>query len=265
MKKSILLGLIIGSFLLFILNSCERVAPNYIGVLMENYGKEGKSDFSLQKGRVNTFSPGVELFQVPLWEQRAKFESVMHMQDADRTEYTSEPSYTYKVIEDKAVDLVFQNKHLGSGEDFMHELENNILEPAIYDVAKDICRSVPTDDLTASGANLKFENQVRTIVDKKFEEKGLQLITFTFQLVPSEKVRNKIDARSEVNTNVSVIDQQIIEQRKRNELAALKAEENIILSKGITPQLLHQQFIEKWDGKSSLYNTNSLTFLKNID
>lgn len=172
---------------------------------------------------------------------------------------------TYKVIEDKAVDLVFQNKHLGSGEDFMHELENNILEPAIYDVAKDICRSVPTDDLTASGANLKFENQVRTIVDKKFEEKGLQLITFTFQLVPSEKVRNKIDARSEVNTNVSVIDQQIIEQRKRNELAALKAEENIILSKGITPQLLHQQFIKKWDGKSSLYGTNSLTFLKNID
>ena len=25
--------------------SCERVAPNYAGVLMENYGKDGKADF----------------------------------------------------------------------------------------------------------------------------------------------------------------------------------------------------------------------------
>lgn len=24
--------------------SCERVAPNYAGVLMENYGKQGKDD-----------------------------------------------------------------------------------------------------------------------------------------------------------------------------------------------------------------------------
>ena len=27
---------------LFVLSSCQRVAPNYAGVLMENYGKAGK-------------------------------------------------------------------------------------------------------------------------------------------------------------------------------------------------------------------------------
>ena len=30
-----------------IFSSCERVAPNYAGVLMENYGKEGKEDLRL--------------------------------------------------------------------------------------------------------------------------------------------------------------------------------------------------------------------------
>ena len=30
-----------------IFSSCERVAPNYAGVLMENYGKEGKEDFKI--------------------------------------------------------------------------------------------------------------------------------------------------------------------------------------------------------------------------
>ena len=37
--------------------SCERVAPNYQGVLMENFGKNGKSDFSLQKGIRPTARP----------------------------------------------------------------------------------------------------------------------------------------------------------------------------------------------------------------
>lgn len=86
--------------ILVIAISCERVAPNYVGVLMENFGKEGKSDFSLQKGRVNTMAPGTELFQVPLWEQRASFDDrVLHLKAADNTEFTAQPVYSYKVIE----------------------------------------------------------------------------------------------------------------------------------------------------------------------
>ena len=37
------------------LSSCERVAPNYAGVLMENYGKQGKEDFKVVSGRVSTW------------------------------------------------------------------------------------------------------------------------------------------------------------------------------------------------------------------
>ena len=48
------------------LSSCERVAPNYAGVLMENYGKQGKEDFKVVSGRVSTWEWGTELFQVPL-------------------------------------------------------------------------------------------------------------------------------------------------------------------------------------------------------
>ena len=34
-----------------IFSSCERVAPNYAGVLMENYGKDGKEDFKIVSGK----------------------------------------------------------------------------------------------------------------------------------------------------------------------------------------------------------------------
>ena len=34
--------LIVALFAVVLFASCERVAPNYAGVLMENYGKQGK-------------------------------------------------------------------------------------------------------------------------------------------------------------------------------------------------------------------------------
>lgn len=249
------------------LTSCERVAPNYVGVLMENYGKSGKSDFSNVKGRVNTMSPGTELFQVPLWEQRASFEDneenkILHLKAADNTEFTSKPIYSFSVIENRAIDVVFENKHLGSGDDFMKALENNILETKIYDLMKEESRKYTTDSLMANGGSLRFEESVQQLVSTEFNKKGLKLLTFSCQLDFSDKVKSKIDNRNEVNTNISVIDQQIIEQKKRNELASLQAEENKILSSGITPQLLQKSFIDKWDGHTPLYGNIPITLMK---
>jgi hypothetical protein len=94
---------------LVMFSSCERVAPNYEGVLMKNFGKNGKSDFTLQKGRVITIAPGTELFQVPLWEQRGVFKNedstdrVLHLKSADNTEFTSRPMYSFKAIDARCV------------------------------------------------------------------------------------------------------------------------------------------------------------------
>jgi hypothetical protein len=161
--------------------------------------------------------------------------------------------------------LVFQNARLGSGDSFMKSLEDNVLEPHIYDLIKEESRKYITDSLMANGGSLKFEERVQALVKKSFEDKGLELITFSANLDFSDKVKAKIDSRNEVNTNVSVLDQQIIEQKKRNELAELQAQENIIKSRGITPELLQQQAIEKWDGKlPSTWAGSTLPFVKNI-
>lgn len=269
--KKIRLNMALGLLIVISASSCERVAPNYYGVLMENYGKNGKSDYSRQQGRVNMFSPGVELFQVPAWEQRAEFteknkddqdvKRKLSLKAADNTEFNASPLYSYKAIENRVVDLVFQNSRLGSGSDFMRSLEDNVLEPLIYDIIKEESRSYVTDTLMASGGSLKFEKRVEAKIKIAFENRGLELLAFSSNLDFSAKVKAKIDSRNEVNTNVSVLDQQIVEQRKRNELAELKAQENLILSKGLTPQLLQKMWIEKWQGVT--YG-NEPFILKNI-
>lgn len=269
MKK--FLGLFLVLSVIVSTTSCRRVAPNYYGVLMENYGKNGKEDYSKQQGRVNVMSPGTELFQVPAWEQRGEFtddeglDRVLQVKAADNTAFTSKPLYSYKVIESKVVDVVFQNSRLGSGNDFMTALQDNVLEPRIYDIIKEASRSYTTEQLMANGGSLKFEQYVQDIVAKEFEKSGLQLISFSLNLDFSSKVKAKIDSRNEVNTNISVLDQQIAEQKKRNELEALKTEQNKIRSAGITPEILQEQALDKWDGKlPSTYSGGNLPFVKTI-
>jgi hypothetical protein len=264
MKKTFM-SLLFALTIALTFTSCERVAPNYVGVLMENYGKDGKSDFSLVKGRVSTWSPGTELFQVPLFEQRASFDDndskLLHLKASDNTEFTSKPIYSFTVIEKRAVDVVFENKHLGSGEDFMSALENNILETKIYDIMKEESRKYTTDELMANGGSLKFEETVQKIVGDEFEKKGLKLMTFSCQLDFSAKVKAKIDSRNEVNTNITVLDQEIAEQKKLNELEELRSQQNIIRSRGLTPQLLQEAAIERWNGVLPSTVTGSSTIM----
>ena len=239
--------------------SCERVAPNYAGVLMENYGKQGKQDFKIVSGRVSTWEWGTELFQVPLFDQRGGFAEPVTLKAADNTEFKARPTYSYKVIKDRAIDVVFDNKHIDKAETeagkdgFMQSLEDNILEPRIYDLIKEESRKHKTDSLMADGGSLIFEKRLEQIIDKEFEKRGLSLLTFSAQLEFSEKVREKIDSRNEVNTNISVLDQQIEEQKKVNELEQLKTEQAIIRSRGLTKEILYKQFIDRWDGKTPLY------------
>lgn len=169
-KKMILLAL-----MAIVFASCQRVAPNYAGVLMENFGKAGKEDFSIVSGRVNTMAPGTELFQVPLFDQRGEFAESVTLKAADNTEFAARPTYSYKVIKSRAIDIVFDNKHIDNAETetgkdgFMQSLEDNILEPRIYDLIKEESRKHKTDSLMAEGGSLQFEKKLENIVEKEFE------------------------------------------------------------------------------------------------
>lgn len=256
-------------FAAVLMTSCSRVDPNYQGVLMENYGTNGRADYRNVLGKVSTWGMGTELFQVPLWEQRASFadngegKTILHLEAADKTGFTVTPSYSYKVIADSASKLVFFNANLkGSGEEFMQKLEENVLETRIYDITKDEARSYTTDTLMLTGGSLKFENVVKEKVETLFKEQGLKLITFNLQIKVAAKAQEKIDQKNEVNQNIVLLDNQIAEQRKQNELTALKAEENRLESAGITDKLLQKKFIEKWDGKTPLYGNTPVTLMK---
>lgn len=260
MKKLFIIALLALTF-----TSCSRVAPNYQGVLMENFGQNGKSDFTLVKGRVWTAAPGTELFQVPLFDQRGRFIEEISLKASNNTEFTANPKYSYRVIEKRAVDVAFAGSRLdGDGEEMLDAIEDDILEPRIDDLIKEFSRAYHTDSLMATGGQLMFEKALEVAVREEFKEVGFELRTFQSQLEFSSKVKGKIDTRNEVDTNLSVLDSQIEEQRKKNELAELKTQESLIKSRGLTPEILQHEFIKKWDGKTPIYGSAPF-FIKSIN
>lgn len=257
MKK---IGLIV-TVCLFALSliSCERVPANHRGVLMTDYGKNGKSDYVSVKGRVNTFAPGTELYVIPTWSQRANFEGIMHIKSSDNVDFTTQPKYTYYVIESMDVDVVFENSRLDSASNFLKAIEDNIIEPLMYDIIKDKSREIPGNVLMGEGESLRFEKSVETIIKEKLAKKGYFIENFTLNLDYDDKVKKKINAGNESNSNLVLLDKQIVEQKKQNELEMLKTEQNIIRSRGLTPQILQEQFIEAWkETKQPLYGNTPI-------
>ena len=68
--------LIIIAIALVGLTSCNRPEPNYEGVLMTDYGRNGLESFKTVTGAQGPLAPGSELYQVPMFEQKADCDAV---------------------------------------------------------------------------------------------------------------------------------------------------------------------------------------------
>lgn len=258
MKKTIkLLALCLSVGIL--MSSCGTVVqPNYGGVLMQNYGKAGKSDYTEQSGRVSTWGWGTQLFQVPLWQQRASVEDTLKLQDSKNNVMTCFPKYAYSVTRGKLVDVVFNNSQIAKenssdGASFLKHVEDNVLEMTIYDIIKEQSRKHLADSLMNNGGSLKFEKECEDLIRKAFLDKGFTLEAITIQLTYSSRIMETLDKRLEVTTNVSTLDQEIIQQRKKNELEQLRTDFALIHSKSLTPEILELKRIEKWSGNYPMY------------
>ena len=256
-KLLIVLGLVLPMTLI----GCTRVAPNTAGVLMENYGKRDKADFKIVTGRVWTFSPGTELYTVPLFEQRGEFTEPVTLKSSDSTQFTVKPLYTFKVIKNRAVDVIFDNKQIMGDSNAIESIRVNIIEPKIKDILRAYILSQNSTALMLDGGNEEFNNQARKLVAAELNRRGFELVSFSAMLDYSSNVKEIIDARNQSNTQISTITSKIDQAKKELELETINTEIALVKSKGLTKEILQEQFIKKWDGKSPLYGTTDVSLL----
>lgn len=222
---------------------CSRVEPNYEGVLMENYGRNGKDDFKQVTGKQWTIWAGVRLYQVPMYETSGDpAEITITAKDAGI--FSIDPSYQYQPIRGKGVDIVFNYKHLGIDEPevMMDNVENSILNKIVTNAYREEARNYTTDSLMN---NLNtFEKRVEERLKTDFETKNFQLNNLTSGLKPPASMARAIEDRNNAIQEAERVKNELLVSKMNLEKAKIDAETNRVRAEGLTPKRLQELWIE---------------------
>lgn len=237
MKKTVILFIAIA----FAVVSCNRPEPNYEGVLMTDYGRNGIESFKVVTGAQGILGPGSELYQVPMFEQKADVDAVK-VSARDAGIFTVDPSFTYQVTRTKGPNIVLNYKHLGTGEGFLDNVEANVLNKLVTDAFREEARNYTTDSLMNNLAS--FEKSVEEKLNKRFQDKFFTLNTLTSGLTPPASMATAIESRNNAVQKANEVENQLQTSKMLLEKAKIDAETNKVQSSGLTNEVLTQQYIE---------------------
>jgi len=220
--------------------ACNPVMPNFEGVLMPNYGRNGMQDFSIVTGTQGMLGPGTELYQVPMYEQTADPTQVT-ITAKDAGVFTVDPSFTYEAVRGKGIDIVFNYKHTGF-DDNMDNLENMILNPIVINAFREEARNFTTDSLM-NNLNM-FESRVQDRLKAEFEGKFFKLNSLTSGLTPPTSMAQAIEARNNQKQMAEQVKNELEVARMQKEKAQIEQETNRIKSQGLTKEILAERYID---------------------
>jgi hypothetical protein len=224
------------------LASCSSVEPNYEGVLMDNYGRNGESDFTSVKGRQWTIAPGVKLYQVPMFETSGD-PDMIQISAKDGGKFTVDPAYQYKPIRGKGIQIIFNYKHLGENEPeiMFNELEDAILNKLVINAYRELARSYTTDSLmnNLNSYEILVENKLRVDFSVKF----MSLENLTSGLLPPKSMGKAIELRNNAVQKANQIENEVRVAKMLQEKAKIEAETNNIKAEGLNDKILKEKWI----------------------
>lgn len=226
-----------------ILLSCNRPEPNYEGVLMTDYGRNGIESFKVVTGAQGLLGPGSELYEVPMWEQKGDPETVQ-ITTKDAGTFTVDPAYTYSPIRGKGPNIVldYKNYNVHNPDDFFELVESNILNKRVTDAYRETARNYTTDSIMNNLSG--FESSVEEKLKAEFENKYFLLTTLTSGLMPPPSMIAAVENRNKAIQEANTVKNELETSRMLLEKAKIDAETNRVKSDGLTKEVLQAQWIE---------------------
>lgn len=239
--------------------SCTRIDAGYEGILIKQYGTEkGVQDVTLVTGRV-TYNPWTEdVEQMPLFVQTQDYEAFT-VNAKDGSVFSVDPTISLKVIPGSAPSIYKK---------YRKDLQE-VLKTTLYNYTKDAFRiqfnKYTTDDIISKRE--EFENNVQNYLIDQLEKEGFHLEQLTSGLAYPKVIIEAIDAKNRAVQRAMEVENQLKTAEAQAKIkvveAQAEADANRIRQMTLTPMLIQQQFIDKWDGRTPLYGT-APTFFKNV-
>lgn len=257
--KSVIIIIIVAVVGFFSFNQCTRIEAGYEGILVKQYGsKRGIQDVSLVTGRVwyNPWTEDVE--QYATFVQTVDY-SMFTVNASDGSEFKVDPTLSYQ-IKTGCTPKIFRK--------YRRDLEE-ISQTTILNYVKDAFRiqmnKYSTDEIVSNRE--KFETDVQKTLEGVLEKEGFSLDQLTSGLTYPKTIVDAVNGKNKAIQEAMKVENELrIENAKAKKLlvqAEAEKKANELRQQSLTPMLIQQQFIEKWDGRTPLYG-NSPTLFQNV-
>lgn len=248
-----------------LINSCERIDAGHVGVKVNMYGDgKGIDDITEVTGWAfyNPFTQ--KIFEFPTFVQHKEYvrneaegiDESFIVNSKDGSEFHVSPIINYSVQREK-VPYIF-----GKYRKELSYIEAGFLKTAVFDAFRLATNQYTADELISN--RQKFEIEVRRILEDQLGREGFVIQQFTSNLVYPETFKKAIEAKNnsvqkalQAENEVKTAEAQAkikIATAEGNAKAMLtsakaEAEANLLKQKTLTPLLLQQLWVEKWNGK----------------
>ena len=241
--------------------ACTVIDNSEVGIKFKKFSltEQGKLETEPASGWVfyNPFSESI--FTYPVFIQRVDY-TPFTVTTKDAAIFSMDPVLAYLLKRDMAAEVF--TKYRKS----LKDIEQGYMRTCIYDAYRITANNYTSDELMSSRA--KFESEVRVMLDKSLGDEGFEVKEFTSQIDPPQSLREMIDSknaaiqaalRSENQVKEAEAKAKIAIAEAKGEADALKikadaeAYYNRTVAASLSPLLVQQDAIEKWDGELPAY------------
>ena len=274
----LLIGVSILTLIMFAFTGCERIDAGHVGVKVNLYGDgKGVDDVTEVTGWVLYNPISTKIVEFPTYVQHKEYKKVEEGVDEsfvvnskDGSEFHCSPMVNYAVKREK-VPYIFAKYRVE-----LDKIEEGFLKTSIYDAFRVVANSYTADELISN--RQQFEIKVRQVLEKQLAPEGFILQQFTSNLVYPETFKKAIEAKNNAVQQALMAENKVKQAEAEAKIkiataegnaqalltnARAEAESNRLRQQTITPLLLQQMWIEKWNGDvpgTVLGNNQNLMF-----
>jgi len=275
MTKKITIG-VISFFVIIVLLfvqpiSFENIDAGNVGIKINLYGSDkGVDNITLVTGRVWYNSWTTKIIEFPTFTQSVDYDPFV-ITTKDAAEFKVDPKLNYHINPDKVPQIYRQYRRpLG-------EIQQGFMKNTIYDAYRIAANSFTSDSVMSNRE--VFENRVQNILTQTLGKDGFIYDQLTSAITPPPSLRQMIDEKNtsiqarlkaenmakQAEAEAKVLVAKAEGQAKATLIQAhAESEANELRKKTLSPLLIQQEWVAKWNGVLPTTSTGEASLMLGI-
>lgn len=229
--------------------SIEGIDAGYVGIKVNLVGNNrGVDDITEVTGWVLYMPLFTQIHEFPTFTQVKDYEP-FHVNAKDGSEFMVDPTFSYYVNKDMVPQIFSQYRRN------LAELENGYIRNVIMDSYRIIANQFSSDSLISN--RQLFETRIQTMLQEELSKEGFIFQQLTSNLTAPQSLKDAIDAKNRTTQEAYQAENKLrqAEAEAKAKIIAAEAEKKVndLKASALTPLIIQQMYIEKWDGKLPQY------------